>query len=102
MKRRYIYDARTDRMVEVTERRTLAPEDKPVHHIMPDIKPYKSMVTGEMITSRSKHREHLKMHGCIEIGDQVDYMVKHRVKPAPPPGLHDAMMRAAYKHRILK
>jgi hypothetical protein len=35
-----------------------------------DIKPYKSTITGEMITSRSKHREHLRQHGCIEVGNE--------------------------------
>ena len=39
--------------------------------IIPDIKPYRSMITGEMITSRSKHREHLKQHGCIEVGNEA-------------------------------
>ena len=48
-------------------------------HIIPDIKPYQSMITGEMITSRSKHREHLKVHNCIEIGDQLP----KEVKPIP-------------------
>ena len=44
---------------------------KKTHHVMPDIKPYKSMITGETITSRSKHREHLKRHGCIEVGNEI-------------------------------
>lgn len=44
--------------------------------VMGDIQPYKSMQTGEMITSRSKHREHLKQHGLIEVGNEVDYMIK--------------------------
>ena len=35
--------------------------------VMPDIKPYKSMATGEMITSRSSHREHLKANGMREV-----------------------------------
>lgn len=39
--------------------------------IIKDIEPYQSMVTGEVITSRSKHREHLKLHGCIEIGNEA-------------------------------
>ena len=38
--------------------------------IMPDINPYKSMVTGEMITSRSAHREHLRRHNKQEIGNE--------------------------------
>ena len=38
--------------------------------IMPDIQPYQSMADGSMITSRSHHREHLKKHNCIEIGNE--------------------------------
>lgn len=38
--------------------------------VMDDIKPYKSMITGEMITSRSQHRTHLRQHNCIEVGNE--------------------------------
>lgn len=38
--------------------------------VMPDIQPYKSMVTGEMITSRSHHKRHLKEHNLNEIGNE--------------------------------
>ena len=41
-----------------------------LHQVMPEIKPYKSMITGEVITSRAKHREHLKKHGCQELGNE--------------------------------
>ena len=37
--------------------------------IVPEIEPYRSMITGEMITSRAKHREHLRRHGMQEIGN---------------------------------
>jgi hypothetical protein len=37
--------------------------------IMPDIKPYQSMITGEEITSRSKHVQHLRQHNMIEVGN---------------------------------
>ena len=37
--------------------------------VMPEISPYRSMVTGEIIDSRSKHREHLKRHGFEEVGN---------------------------------
>jgi len=46
---------------------------EPVEHgvyIIPDIKPYKSMKTGEMITSRSHHKAHLKQHNLIEVGNE--------------------------------
>jgi hypothetical protein len=38
--------------------------------IMPDIQPYTSMIDGSTITSRSHHREHLRAHGCIEVGNE--------------------------------
>ena len=41
-----------------------------LHLVMPEIEPYKSMITGEVITSRAKHREHLKKHGCKELGNE--------------------------------
>jgi hypothetical protein len=45
---------------------------------MPDIQPYQSMIDGSMITSRSRHREHLQAHGCIEVGNE-----KMETKVAP-------------------
>lgn len=46
--------------------------------VMDDIAPYRSQVTGELITSRSRHREHLKTHHCVEIGDQIQYLQPRR------------------------
>lgn len=100
MRRRFVYDRDTDEMVEVSQD-WVAPVDNS-SLIMPDIKPYKSMITGETISSRSQHREHLKQHDCFEIGNETDYMIRNRRKPEPPPGLRDALMRAAYKHGIFK
>lgn len=39
-------------------------------YVIADIQPYRSMVTGEYIQSRSAHRAHLKQHGKIEIGNE--------------------------------
>lgn len=44
--------------------------------VMPDIQPYTSVIDGSTITSRSRHREHLRAHGCIEVGNE---------RPAPRP-----------------
>ena len=41
-----------------------------VHHFIPDIQGYRSMATGEYISSRSSHRAHLKQHGLIELGNE--------------------------------
>ena len=38
--------------------------------IIADIQPYKSMIDGSMITSRSHHRDHLRAHNCIETGNE--------------------------------
>lgn len=48
--------------------------------VMRDIEPYKSMITGEMITSRSVHKTHLKQHGCVEVGNDTSHMKPKPVK----------------------
>ena len=61
-------------------------------NIMPDIKPYKSMIDGREITSRSRHREHLKQHGMIEVGnDSSLYRKPQPIKS--PPGLKETVIR---------
>ena len=40
--------------------------------VMGDITPYKSMVTGEMIQGRRQHREHLRQHNVVEVGNELD------------------------------
>lgn len=65
-----------DELVWVREE--LDKHTKTGHQIMLDIQPYKSMVDGSMITSRSKHREHLRQHNCIEIGNE-------KMQNTPPP-----------------
>lgn len=61
--------------------------------VMNDIDPYRSMITGEMIMSRSQHRTHLKDHNCIEVGNEIQ-----KSKPATPPaGLKEKLTEAVYK-----
>ena len=56
-----------------------------------DIQPYRSMIDGRMINSRSEHRTHLRDHGCIEVGNE-----KITPKPmSPPPGLKETLIRVA-------
>lgn len=76
--------------------------------IVDDIKPYVSQITGEIIDSRAKHREHLKIHDCVEIGDQVAPMLNHQpnydVKPEQRKELIraqiDAMSHADFKRAL--
>ena len=53
--------------------------------VMPDIQPYQSMVTGELITSRSRHREHLKNHGMVEVGNDSCLTAKYQGMPDTAP-----------------
>lgn len=65
--------------------------------IAADIKPYRSMIDGSMINSRSQHRQHLKDHGCVEIGN--DSSLRKRPKPLEsPPGLKETIIRAVNQH----
>ena len=38
--------------------------------LMGDIEPYRSVATGEVITSRSHHRQHLRDNNLVEIGNE--------------------------------
>ena len=66
--------------------------------IMPDIKPYKSMIDGSEITSRSRHREHLRAHNCFEVGNETKYLQPKPIKS--PPGLKDSIIQAT--NEVLK
>lgn len=72
--------------------------------IMDDIQPYQSQITGEMITSRSQHREHLKAHGCFEVGDQAHHLPRIEQKDVNPEGRKE-LIRAqfdAMDHKTFK
>lgn len=77
-------------LVEVSEYR---PESRATsYQVMPDIQPYRSMIDGSVINSRSVHRDHLRQHGCFEIGNDSSL---HR-EPRPiksPPGLKEKLIR---------
>ena len=77
MRKRYIQDPETGELIPRDE---YVPKSSTNYYVMPDIQPYKSMVTGEMITSRSRHRDHLKRHNVIEVGNEINHMMKPRPK----------------------
>lgn len=49
--------------------------------ITPDIQPYRSMVTGQMVTSRKEHREMLRKHNLVEVGSEKIIPKKKRYEP---------------------
>lgn len=72
---RTIYRCIDGKLTEITMD---APKPSRVN-IISDIQPYKSMIDGHMVTSRSEHRNHLRDHGCIEVGNE-----KMESKPIQP------------------
>ena len=52
------------------------------HYVQNDITPYKSMIDGQMVTSRSQHRRHLKANNCVEVGndDPARHVKREAVK----------------------
>lgn len=59
-------------------------------HITADIQPYKSMITGERIRGRSHHVEHLRQHGCIEVGNETP---KPRATVKPKVSIRESLHR---------
>ena len=94
---RYIQDPETLELIPADQ---YEPKRQVNIHIMPDIQPYKSMIDGSLITSRSKHRQHLREHGCVEVGN--DPIVKNpKYKPLEaPPGLKETIIREFHKRNL--
>jgi hypothetical protein len=92
---RYIQDPVTYKLVPADEFYASRVEvNAPM--VMPDLQPYRSMVTGEQIGGRRQHREHLKTHNVVEVGNSFD---KATPKPVTPPkGLKEQLIRAAHQH----
>jgi len=66
------------------------------YFIMNDIQPYKSQVTGEVVGSRSQHRELLRRNNLVEIGNET-------IKPKTMPdvaGRREAIIAACKKHKV--
>lgn len=38
--------------------------------VIRDIEPYQNMINGQMISSRSEHREFLRRHNVVEVGNE--------------------------------
>ena len=58
----------------------------PAPMIISDIKPYRSMRTGETIAGRAQHREHLGRYGLVEIGNEWDAFTRPQRELGPATG----------------
>lgn len=68
-------------MIEVGQDYKQVREATTAHNIIPDIAPYQSMETGETIMGRRQHREHLRLHGLVEVGNETDKLKPWGPKP---------------------
>lgn len=62
-----------------------------VPRLIPDIEPYRSMVTGERIRGRSHHKQHLREHELIEVGNEPIRDRKPKALPSVIPDLKKAI-----------
>lgn len=89
MKKTWIQDPVTGELIPKEEWR--GPSVSKTAYVMPDIQGYKSMATGEWISSRSEHREHLKRHGLVEIGNEK---IENKPRPLDRAGVRRAAEEA--------
>jgi hypothetical protein len=71
---------RNGELVEVDLNAPVPPRRGP--YVMSDLREYRSIITREPITSRSQHREHLRRHGCIEVGNEMPKASRETLPPA--------------------
>lgn len=77
MRTRYIQNPKTLKLELADEYERF---DEPMSAmIIGDISPYRSMATGEAIMGRRQHREHLREHRLIEVGNE-----RQTAKPREP------------------
>jgi hypothetical protein len=97
MRKRYIQVPGTGELVPAE---LYCRQEQTTHMVMPDIEPYKSMIDGSMITSRSQHRAHLKQHNCIEVGNETKHL-KPYGRYEPPSGLKQEIIKVV-NHELYK
>lgn len=85
MGEKYVYDKVQKKVVPMSQR-----QDKPMvershvvrdgFYVIPDIEPYEGVGFdgSPMVTSRSQHRELLKQHNVVEVGNEMPAWMKER------------------------
>ena len=69
----------------------LAQENCAGPQVVRDIGPYKSMIDGSIIEGRKQHRDHLRAHGCEEVGNDTSHM--NRQREAPKTSMRESISR---------
>lgn len=74
----FIWDSARGEMVDKNEYYANQPATSGGVLIFDDIQPYKSMITGEMISSRRKHSQHLRQHNMVETANEQAYIARRK------------------------
>ncbi len=88
---RFIFDESKGRLVPASE--YVEPVKDGGLTVVPDIQPYQSMVTGEIITSRSHHVRHLRDHGMVEVGNDSSLNKPYKGMPDTNPGQRKELLK---------
>ena len=83
-----------------SRRDQVARSELPAPMMVRDIEPYQSVITGEMITSRSKHREHLHRHGAIEMGHEKPKVAPRKTSDAEKRTRREQIKASARTHGV--
>lgn len=93
---RHRYVIRNGELVELDLDAPLPPRKGP--YIQGDIAPYRSVITREPITSRSQHRDHLRAHGAIEVGNEYPNGASRETLPPVREDVRAALEASAETH----
>jgi len=63
--------------------------------VMGDIQPYKNTIDGKVIGGRKQHRDFLRAHGMVEVGNENVPQV-YQPPPNPRHDIIDAMKQTGY------
>lgn len=94
MRQRFIQDRDTLELIEVSADYVPEPRAQGLL-VIPDIQPYQSVITGETINGRRQHREHLRAHGCIEVGNEK--LTPKPMRPIPREERREAIRKAYHE-----
>lgn len=89
--KRYIQHPQTGKLIPRDEYQLES--RKTSWQVLPDIQPYISQIDGHIVPSRNAHRAHLRINGCVEVGN--DAPQRSRPRNAPLAGLKETLIGIA-------
>lgn len=104
MKSRYIYNGGEVIYAEeggevVIDKRE--PVNDAGYFVIDDCKPFKSMIDGRIINSKSQYRNHLRENGCVEIGNDSSLKNPVRKPLQSPAGLKEEILKVARQRNFI-